>query len=91
MKEPSPQGLYAIAEELGSLQKFIEDLFTDEKALQEWTVNAESSEAVAIVWKGCDRGWLQAGSRTFLVKGLEFDHAVILNADELTINDLYVR
>ena len=29
-------------------------------------------------------------SRTLLVKGLEFDHAIVLNADELDINHLYV-
>ena len=29
-------------------------------------------------------------SRTLLVKGLEFDHAVILDPTELTANDLYV-
>jgi hypothetical protein len=29
-------------------------------------------------------------SRTLLVKGLEFDHAIVLNADELDIKDLYV-
>lgn len=29
-------------------------------------------------------------SRTVLVKGLEFDHCVILDADSLTVKDLYV-
>ena len=29
-------------------------------------------------------------SRTLLVKGLEFDHAIVLDADELDINHLYV-
>lgn len=29
-------------------------------------------------------------SRTLLIKGLEFDHAIVLNADELDAKDLYV-
>lgn len=33
---------------------------------------------------------LRVVSRTLLVKGLEFDHAVVLRPEELTANDLYV-
>jgi DNA helicase-2/ATP-dependent DNA helicase PcrA len=29
-------------------------------------------------------------SRTLLVKGLEFDHSIVLNADELDTKNLYV-
>lgn len=29
-------------------------------------------------------------SRTLLIKGLEFDHAIVLNADELDAKELYV-
>lgn len=99
MKEPSPQGLNAIAEELTAVCKNVyrKDLFYRmRKALQEWAVgNAESlSEAVAIVCERVRHSGVALPKRalasTFLVKGLEFDHAVILNADELTINDLYV-
>lgn len=99
MADPSPHGLLTVFEGLAAIcdRVYRKDLlYRMRQALQEWAHgNAESlSEAVVTVRERARHSGIVLPRRvlgsTFLVKGLEFDHAVLLNGDELTVNDLYV-
>jgi DNA helicase-2/ATP-dependent DNA helicase PcrA len=82
---------------LGGCHLYRSELWYDmKKTIKEWLTGKYSSLSEA-AWKVRDRGrvWGRAVpyrsvSRTLLVKGLEFQHAIVLDADILTTKELYV-
>ena len=66
------------------------------KSIKECSIVAHQSLR-DVAWKTRDRGrvvgrkvFRRTISRTLLIKGLEFEHAIVLNADELNTKELYV-
>ena len=74
------------------------ELWQDMKKSLDEYVNSDGDLGLQkTVWKVRDRGRVygravdkRTVSRTLLIKGLEFEHAIIINADELDAKELYV-
>lgn len=86
-----------LMEEIKGCSLYRRELWYDmQRSLREYGREEYNSLADA-AWHVRDRGRIwgrrvsrRTVSRTLLVKGLEFDHAVVLNADGLDVKNLYV-
>ena len=96
--EPSAvAGALAAISRLPGSKTYRRELLTEMQSTLRLATSMPGRPWVEVAWEVRDRSRRNGRtierrivSRTLLIKGLEFDHAIVLNADELDAKDLYV-